>query len=1426
MVNRWWGPASGYRWEQDALDYLRSKMADYGEPYRAWQTFTFTANNGRVRECDLLIATPAGLHLVEIKSHPGRAANDGPRWLFRGPDRTRTIDNPLSLTDLKAKELKQQLEWARRELGIRGGDLRIPFVQPVVFLSDPSLRCGFDDVQRKNVYGRDEIAEQTTLPGIWRDLLGARPAAPRLDARTSRQLDKLLHKIGLNGLRGPGKVGPLELHDRIDLGPGWEDYLADNPALPGDVPRRVRVYVTSRGTNPEERKQIQRAAHREYLSLLGVTHEGIVRVESYSDELDSGPAIVFRHGADWQRLDHFMTERGAGLPIETRVEMVRQLAEAVDHAHRRNLYHRALSARSVYVEMDGRYPRLRIADWQTAAHRTGTRTSGETTVTDLRSRVESAAQAYLAPEFDTPDADGVQLDLFGLGALTYLLLTGRPPADDRRELAQRMRDDRTLVPSAVVDDMTTNMDDLVRGATHVRPADRFESVREFLDYLELVETELTDPDVEVADPLEAKVGAEIEGWKVEKVLGKGSTARALLLSLNDHHRVLKVALDDDAARRLEHEAAQLEVLNETHDAHIVRLLDGPRRIGGRMVIATEYAGGRTLAQYLRREGPITGVADLENLGEDLLSAIEHLDAVDVRHRDIKPDNLAVKELPKKGRRLMLFDFSLAGAGDQSIGAGTQPYLDPFLGGDRPRFDAAAERYAAAVTLHEMASGETPSWGDNATDPKLLDEDTPQLWADLFDPNLRDGLVAFFRQALHRDAGRRFGTVKQMRHAWTAIFAALDRPAPSPSGEDATDPEQALRDKAARATLDTPLAAAGLPPRALSVAERQLGASTVGDLVDIPAQKVQRLRGVGLGTKNELVRQAREWRRRLRVSERADTGHETVDGTVRPHVDELVGHLLPAAKGNNATEIRVMRIALALPADDGSPAPLRPWATQSEVGKVADGVHQAHVATIWNASRGRWKKLGTLMKDLRDEVVEIIAGHGRVMEAGQIAVELLARRGCGLDDPAVRLAYAQAAVRAAIETEESVTEPRLLKRRRGRGLSSTPDGPGARVLVALCDPSDATAPNERDLLDYAERLGDRADALVAADTLPGGAEVRTALLAIPRDPDGSIAPMPDADLVGLAAAASRTAALTPRLELYPRDLPLPRALRLAQVGALFGPAVVVDPEKVRARVLARFPELTGDAPLADRPRLRALLKDVGIETTYEDGTDHGRTFAGLRLDLPVTSVSYTPLSRSSSVDAWVPGADPSADTGRRLAAAAERGGFLALKVHTDLAPRAAEAVAAQPGVTAVNVTSEFVATLRAVVAERGRPRWETVIAADVPDASPAARVGFGKLVDEVWRRLADRVREAAQQSGTAVFLHDTAPLTRYTGGLDLLARLADAARRPDEAPWGLWVLCPMGHPQNDALLDGEPVGVYGAEEQLDLPRGFAAERRAS
>ena len=91
--HRWWGPKSDFPWEEDALQHIRDQMPDT-EPYRAWHTFTFTARSGHVRELDLFLAAPGGLFLVEIKSHPGRATNNGSTWLIRD-ERVRTIENPL-----------------------------------------------------------------------------------------------------------------------------------------------------------------------------------------------------------------------------------------------------------------------------------------------------------------------------------------------------------------------------------------------------------------------------------------------------------------------------------------------------------------------------------------------------------------------------------------------------------------------------------------------------------------------------------------------------------------------------------------------------------------------------------------------------------------------------------------------------------------------------------------------------------------------------------------------------------------------------------------------------------------------------------------------------------------------------------------------------------------------------------------------------------------------------------------------------------------------------------------------------------------------------------------------------------------------------------------------------------------------------------
>lgn len=113
---------SDFSWEREALAYLKDKLPDH-EPYRAWANFEFIAQDGSINEVDLLVLTPKGLFLVEIKSHPGEISGDAGSWVWTHDGRRKVFDNPRLLTDRKAKKLASLLKSQRSALK---GKERIP----------------------------------------------------------------------------------------------------------------------------------------------------------------------------------------------------------------------------------------------------------------------------------------------------------------------------------------------------------------------------------------------------------------------------------------------------------------------------------------------------------------------------------------------------------------------------------------------------------------------------------------------------------------------------------------------------------------------------------------------------------------------------------------------------------------------------------------------------------------------------------------------------------------------------------------------------------------------------------------------------------------------------------------------------------------------------------------------------------------------------------------------------------------------------------------------------------------------------------------------------------------------------------------------------------------------------------------------------
>ncbi|WP_308257641.1 BREX system serine/threonine kinase PglW [Pseudonocardia lacus] len=1416
-MRRWFQERpSEYPWEQDGLDHVKRLMPN-AEPYRAWATFSFTASSGRINECDLLIAVPGGLYLLELKAHPGRVVNHGDTWSFTDPTsgRVRTLRNPLHLTDGKSKDLKSRLEWAARRLRIND---RLPRVEPAVFLSDRGLRSELDEVQRQRVYGRDEAAEG--LPWIWRDLLSRPPQREhfRITPHFAGQvLPRLLNEIGIRVSTAHLRFGDdWKLKSPpLDSGPTWEDRLAERHNLVRES-GRVRIYLTEQQATDERRQAVERAARREYQVLQGITHRGIAQAVQIREH-QGGPAILFRHEKTDLRLDSFLAVHGERLTPETRLDMVRQLAEAVRYAHSRSLYHRALAARSVYVsaKQDGSSPVLRVIDWQSAARDFETTMSSSLGASSLGSDlVADTADLYLAPEFDSAYPDPVDLDVFGLGAVAYLIITGEPPAATRSALIERLTNEHGLHLYGVDDAVVDVLDQLVFHATRADTGERLDSAEAFLLGLDQTEQDVAVPETTSpgADPLTAAVGQTLDGdWEVVRALGTGATARAVLVQryvdlpdgeVGVESRVLKIALDEDKAAVLQAEGRVLDLVG---GGAIVQKLDGPRLLGGRTVIDLQFGGGEdpqggTLGALLRAEGRLS-YHQLERFGADLFRALDQLAAHGVRHRDLKPDNFVVYQRADRSKQLMLLDFSLAAASERDVTAGTRGYLDPFLGTPRrPSFDDHAERYAAAVTLHEMASTSRPVWGDGTTDPRTTTDATPTIPAELFEPALRDELTAFFQRAFHREVDQRFDSLRQMEEAWRSVFVVADATTPATTpvtvGLDPRSLEETRDAAALSATLDTPLEAAGLSPRAVSVAQ-SFDATTVGELLDVRLYEIAKARGAGAVIRKELNRRHKQWSALLVAAPELARDDAVLT------IDEMARLLVPRRASRKA-EVAVA--TLGLTAGDDRPDA---WATQVELAKRLETT-QATVSRNQQAAAKDWAAMGWLAV-VRDELVDAVRSAGRVMVSHELAAALRARHGAGGDQPDRTADQAAAVVRAAVEAESwaghHAEDPDALERGPRLAVLRRRD----RVLVALESLPGTEDPSAAELADFAQSLGRKADELAVAEPIPGRGAVVRELRLIP--PPEGLAPLADTRLVALAAAASTGALVSPRFELYPRGLDLVTALRVSQAAAGVRRAIGATVEDLLIRVRSRFPEVGIPAGLTYL-QLEEMVRTAGFPLEF----DH----ADRRFRPPAREVPRRSLTASSTTAGrtFVIGQDRHDVVRARLSTAVERGGFLALTLRGRNLPGTAAALARSYPVRPVDVAALFLTEFRALVADRGQ-EWGKVLTTDARFGE-TGRIppGLASYVRTCWTRVGEHLTEQGAD-GTVLFLHDAGLLARYAeaGGHDLLVALQAAARQPARAPHGLWLLCPAASATGTPQLDGHVVEVVDGSERLVLDGDF-------
>jgi eukaryotic-like serine/threonine-protein kinase len=259
-------------------------------------------------------------------------------------------------------------------------------------------------------------------------------------------------------------------------------------------------------------------------------------------------------------------------------------------------------------------------------------------------------------------------------------------------------------------------------------------------------------------------------YELGPVLGQGGMARVhqgldRQLGRQVAIKVLAPPFDRDGefVERFRREARAAAGLSHPN---IVAVFDSGSDDGTHFIV-TELVEGETLADRLRRDGPMPP-ADAVAVAVDIARALAAAHARGLIHRDIKPGNVML--LPDG--RVKVVDFGIARAAGSDtlthtgVVLGSTAYLSPEQAGGQP-VDERADLYSLGCVLYEMLTGHVPFRADTpiATMYRHVNEDAPP--PSTIAPVQRE-LEDVVLRCLEKDPKRRFASAAELEAALLAV----------------------------------------------------------------------------------------------------------------------------------------------------------------------------------------------------------------------------------------------------------------------------------------------------------------------------------------------------------------------------------------------------------------------------------------------------------------------------------------------------------------------------------------------------------------------------------------------------------------------------------------------------------------------------------
>jgi len=228
----------------------------------------------------------------------------------------------------------------------------------------------------------------------------------------------------INALRNEAfeasQLNQYRLGRRIGSGGMGEVYLAEPQFL--KRPCAIKLIRPGNAADPASLSRFE----SEVRATARLSHPNTVEIYDYGQTRDGTFFYVMEY-LPGLSLDEMIRRHGP-MPPGRVVHLLRQLCGALSEAHSAGLVHRDVKPANIHVcHRGGRYDVAKLLDFGLV---TATPVVSTAPVTDGRPGVEKVrgTPLYMAPEQITgsPSLDH-RCDLYALGAVAYMMLTGRPP---------------------------------------------------------------------------------------------------------------------------------------------------------------------------------------------------------------------------------------------------------------------------------------------------------------------------------------------------------------------------------------------------------------------------------------------------------------------------------------------------------------------------------------------------------------------------------------------------------------------------------------------------------------------------------------------------------------------------------------------------------------------------------------------------------------------------------------------------------------------------------------------------------------------------------------------------------------------------------------------------------------------------------------